>query len=443
MGCNAVRRVMSLTARPVFGKERPWRTEMGPRADTSPWNPIAYCIRLGSPKLLTSGPKLMHIRVGIVLICGLLIPALVFLPADRALAVDDCSAILNPALLNKTTNQSSTSSAEATRNWLCAASLSEANNYNSSSVSGSGGGKLDVFGLFGIGGQGAGSTSTTEGQFQAWKQQNCVQNDYSKNKSAFEYYAQQALAPAAIEAWRECKLRQQSLNCWISPHGNDTQIEFHYNWNSREIDLPVIQDFNVTRGASVPQPLRQRGEKVFIGESTALVSRVPTQDTFINLNIVRSQRFADSCTAYVPRVPVLITTAQLRGRWCTTDRDWGKGWEGVVWEDWVDSGPSQLQIAHAQCQDQNRLIRGRMITCGEFAQAMISRPTSFRAVSASEFEVLFPDAHRNRERWERFRMVSSNQLKEIGSWGTSFRKGVNFPEPEYTPFEGEYLYRCR
>jgi hypothetical protein len=354
-------------------------------------------------------------QLGIITARNFFAAVLIIVVGDRALA-DDCSDVLSPALLNRSVNQRSTSFAEATRNWMCAASLNEVNRYSSSSDSSSGGGGFNLFGYFGIGAEGASASSVTEGQFEAWKQQNCSQNDYSMNRSAFEFFAQQAVAPAAIEAWRACKLRQQALSCWISPHGTGNQIEFHYNWNGNAVDVPAVKDFDVRQGVSTPQLLKKSGDKIYIGEATEIINRNPTLDTQIRLNIVLSERFAYSCGAYIPMTPPPITTAQIRGRWCfgnALDR-----YIGIQWQDWLDSGPDTIQIADAHCSSPTMRAAGTAgQICSQIAQSLMANPMSFRPLSSNEFEIwqyLLGPVGTNDRQWIRYRLVTPSQLVILG-----------------------------
>jgi hypothetical protein len=335
--------------------------------------------------------------------------------------------------MNQSVGRRGESFDEAARNWLCGATLSEVNSSSSSSRSGASGGGFNVFGYFGISGHGSSGSAVTDGQFSAWKQQHCTQSDHSMSRSAFEYYAQQTLAPEAIEAWRACKLRQQSLSCWVSPR-SASQIEFHYSWNSRDVDLPVVRDFHVIQGTSTPRELGRAEDKVYIGEVTTIVPRDGARDTTIILNIVLAQRFAHNCVAYVPRVPQYVRIAQIMGKWCFSEHKEMElaGWGIPAWEVWGQTGAYEFRVVDFLCRNPKGPYPAGGKSCETYQrEERMTRSIPFRPVSSNEFEVKFPD-----RKWERFRMTDSSRLFYSGDNDDSGYKYV----PQST---GDYrLTRC-
>jgi hypothetical protein len=322
--------------------------------------------------------------------------ATVFCCATYAHA-DDCSDILRPDLLSKSVSQRNAAHSQAARSWACTTTLSELQNYSASTDSDSSGGGINFLSYIGLSAQGASASSLTNEQFERWKQQNCSQGATDLNRSAYEFFAQQALDPRAISAWRACKLRQESLSCWVSPRGAN-QIDFHFSWRSSAIDLPIVKEFTVIKGGSIPQQLAQAGDKVFIGEATKVISRETNQDTTISLNVILSQRWTYSCVGFVPRAaavaPPQITVSQIVGKWCRFFSDGSPS----GWEVWGRASGDRFYVT-----DSGNAPGVKSVTPSRPSGGPVSKypEFTFRPLSINEFEISSTTGRP--EEWHRYR----------------------------------------
>jgi hypothetical protein len=339
--------------------------------------------------------------------------ASIVLTSTTALA-DDCSEILKPELMDTSQLQRSSAGAEAARNWACSASLAELKNTSTSRDGSAGGGGLNILNWVGLTGNGSQSSSLTEEQLQRWKASHCSQSSRDMSRSAFEFYAQRALSPKAIDAWKACKLRQPALNCWASPKG-DNQIEFHYVWNNNAVEIPTVKSFTAVRGASQPQQLRPVGEKIFIGDDSTNIWRDPRFDTLINISVVHQNRYVYSCVGFVPRVrpiePPRVKISQLMGRWCV--RNVRERPEPAAETSWALFGAATEDGRFYEVAHQSGPHTVSTVLLDDNDQPIIrpQRPEFlFRALSSNEF--MMTESWKPRPyTWEKYIFTSTNEFQ--------------------------------
>jgi hypothetical protein len=233
------------------------------------------------------------------------------------------------------------------------------------------------------------------------------------------------LNPGVIGAWRDCKLKQQDLTCWVSPRGKN-QLEFHFNWTSGEVALPVVSDFNLTEGASSAQPIGRAGDQIYIGEGLKVLPRDPAQDSIISLQIVLRERFQFSCVGYVPHDdPPFITVSQLAGKWCQINVNWPH------WEMWSVENENTIKT----------LAGGPFPLDAEdytHHYPYVSTHT-FLALSPTDFEIQI-DPKDEAVFWSRYR-ATPDELIHLGEWRT--KNGArSYTPPNPDPRFNLSYHRC-
>jgi hypothetical protein len=188
----------------------------------------------------------------------------------------------------------------------------------------------------------------------------------------------------------------------------NNQTDCHFNWNSNDIDLPIINEFSISKGSSTAS-LGPTGNKLFIGDATKVITRDSAQDAVINLNVVQSQRFAYSCVGYVPRVPPpSIATAKIVGKWCNSN----------VSEEWASPGEDQFYITNLKCSSElEKRMANNPFTpnfCENFKKDLMSGPVQFNALSSNEFEIRWPAPAAN-DIWFRYRMTTPSRLQPLNN----------------------------
>jgi hypothetical protein len=125
--------------------------------------------------------------------------------------------------------------------------------------------------------------------------------------SYYHYAAQKGLKESAVQAWRDCMLNRENLQCWASPTTSEREVEINISWRNGSVNLPKVSSSPVTNGfvfgETVKNTLVTKNADVPYGHQKFIVVRDDDRKPLrMAMNVLLDNRISYSCSVAVPPI---------------------------------------------------------------------------------------------------------------------------------------------
>lgn len=140
----------------------------------------------------------------------------------------------------------------------------------------------------------------------ATSSEQCAKTTSADASDYFRYQAQKGLKESAVQAWRDCMLKSENLQCWLEPNQAEDSVTLHLSWKNGSVRVPKVRSSQIINGfnaADMSRVVFQQDTPLYYGEQTHFVKRESeAKPVKIAVNAVLDDRIVYECSVGVPSI---------------------------------------------------------------------------------------------------------------------------------------------